>query len=197
MKKTGILVGILLATIASGLILYAKRNQMQRELAEEVFRFHVLANSNSEKDQALKLKVKGEILDYMKQELPESDSVETTKAWAKAHLREIERVGQEVIWREGYEYPIKASVTTCAFPDKTYGDVTFPAGRYEALRIEIGNAQGENWWCVLYPNLCFFDSIHAVVPKKGKDELKQVLEEDTYRMVTSTTRFRIKWFFFK
>ena len=197
MKKIGIVVGILLATIVSGLVLYAKRNQMQRELAEKVFRFHVLANSNSEEDQELKLKVKGEILDYMKQEFPESDSVETTKKWAKAHLQEIEEVGQEVIQSEGYEYPIRAYVTTCAFPDKTYGDVTFPAGKYEALRIEIGEAEGENWWCVLYPNLCFFDSIHAVVPQKGKDELKEVLEEDTYRMVTTTTRFRIKWFFFK
>lgn len=196
MKKIGILSGILLATIVSGFILYAKRNEMQRELAEQVFRFHVLANSDSEEDQELKLKVKGKIIDYMKQELPESDSVDTTKEWARANLQAIEKVGQEVIFQEGYSYPIKASVTTCAFPDKTYGDVTFPAGEYEALRIEIGKAQGENWWCVLYPNLCFFDSINAVVPKKGKENLKKVLEADTYRMVTTTTRFRIKWFFF-
>ena len=196
MKKIGILAGILLATIVSGLVLYAKRNEMQRELAKQVFRFHVLANSDSEEDQALKLKVKEAIIDYMKQELPESDSVETTKEWAKDNLQAIEEVGQEVILNAGYSYPIQASVTTCAFPDKTYGDVTFPAGEYEALRIEIGEAEGENWWCVLYPNLCFFDSINAVVPKKGKEDLKKVLEADTYRMVTATTRFRIKWFFF-
>ena len=196
MKKICILSGILLAMIVSGLVLYAKRNDMQKELAEQVFRFHVLANSDSDEDQALKLKVKEAILAYMKQELPESDSVDTTKEWAKVNLRTIEEVGQAVILREGYSYPIRAAVTTCIFPDKTYGDVTFPAGRYEALRIEIGKAAGQNWWCVLYPNLCFFDSVHAVVPKKGKDALKKVLEADTYRMVTATTRFRIKWFFF-
>ena len=196
MKKICILSGILLATIVSGLVLYAKRNTMQKELAEQVFRFHVLANSDSDEDQALKLKVKEAVLNYMRQELPESDSVETTKEWARANLQAIEEVGQVVISNEGYSYSIQASVTTCAFPEKTYGDVTFPAGRYEALRIEIGKAEGQNWWCVLYPNLCFFDAIHAVVPKKGKEDLKNVLEADTYRMVTATTRFRIKWFFF-
>ena len=72
----------------------------------------------------------------------------------------------------------------------------FPAGWYEALRIEIGSAKGKNWWCVLYPNLCFLDSVHAVVPKEGKQELETVLEEEEYEMVTATSKFKIKWFFF-
>ena len=88
-------------------------------------------------------------------------------------------------------------MTFCDFPDKTYGDVTFPAGRYEALRIEIGRAEGHNWWCVLYPNLCFLDSVHAVVPEEGKEELRQVLTDEEYEMVTATTYFKVKWFFFE
>lgn len=196
MKKTCAMVGVLIGILITGLIVNAKKSEMQGELAEQVFRFHVLANSDSGEDQALKMKVKEAIIAYMKQELPQSDSVETTKKWARENLVQIEQVAAEIIAEEGYEYSVKAEVTTCDFPDKTYGDITFPAGEYEALRIEIGQAKGQNWWCVLYPNLCFIDAVHAVVPEKGKNELKEVLEEDTYEMVTTTTRFKIGWFFF-
>lgn len=196
MKKTCAMVGVLIGILITGLIVNAKKSEMQGELAEQVFRFHVLANSDSGEDQALKMKVKEAIIAYMKQELPQSDSVETTKKWARENLVQIEQVAAEIIAEEGYEYSVKAEVTICDFPDKTYGDITFPAGEYEALRIEIGQAKGQNWWCVLYPNLCFIDAVHAVVPEKGKDELKEVLEEDTYEMVTTTTRFKIGWFFF-
>lgn len=196
MKKICALVGVLIGILVTGLLVNAKKNEMQGELAAQVFRFHVLANSDSEEDQALKMKVKEAVIAYMKQELPESDCVETTKQWARENLLQIEEVAAGIIAEEGYEYQVKAEVTSCDFPDKTYGDITFPAGEYEALRIEIGLAEGQNWWCVLYPNLCFIDSVHAIVPKKGKDELKKVLEEDTYEMVTTTTRFKIGWFFF-
>lgn len=196
MKKTCAMVGVLIGILITGLIVNAKKSEMQGELAEQVFRFHVLANSDSGEDQALKMKVKEAIIAYMKQELPQSDSVETTKKWARENLLQIEQVAAEIIAEEGYEYSVKAEVTICDFPDKTYGDITFPAGEYEALRIEIGQAKGQNWWCVLYPNLCFIDAVHAVVPEKGKNELKEVLDEDTYEMVTTTTRFKIGWFFF-
>lgn len=197
MKKVCILAGILMAFLVTGIAVNVKKDKMQKELAEQVFRFHVLANSDSKEDQDLKLKVKDRILSYMKEELPESDSVEMTKEWAKSHTKELEEVAAEVIREEGYDYTVKASVLFCNFPDKSYGDVTFPAGGYEALRIEIGEGGGQNWWCVLYPNLCFFDAVHAVVPDEGKEDLKKVLEEDTYEMVTSTSRFKIKWFFFR
>lgn len=196
MKKICAIAGILISIIVTGLVANAKRSEMQEELANEVFRFHVLANSDSEEDQTLKMEVKEAIISYMKQELPESNHVETTKAWARKNLRQIEAVAEEIIEEKGYDYSVAAEVTVCDFPDKTYGDITFPAGEYEALRIEIGEAKGQNWWCVLYPNLCFIDAVHAVVPEEGKEELKEVLEEDTYKMVTTTTRFKIGWFFF-
>lgn len=146
----------------------AKQSQPQEDLAKEVFRFHVLANSDSDEDQALKMQVKEAVIAYMKEEIPDSDSVETTKEWARNHLDAIVNLAKAVIREEGYDYPVIAEVTTCDFPDKTYGDITFPSGRYEALRIEIGEANGQNWWCVLYPNLCFIDAVHAVVPEEGK-----------------------------
>ena len=196
MKKICVLSGILISLLVTGIIMNKKQVSMQQELAGSVLRFHVLANSDSKEDQALKMKVKEAVLSYMKEELPESNSVQTTREWANCHLDEIEQLAGELISEEGYDYSVKAGVTTCDFPEKTYGDITFPAGEYEALRIEIGKAKGQNWWCVLYPNLCFIDAVNAVVPKEGKNELKEVLEEDTYEMITATTRFRIGWFFF-
>lgn len=196
MKKICVLAGIVISLVVTGIVVNAKQSQMQRDLAEEVFRFHVLANSDSEEDQALKMQVKEAVISYMKEEIPCSDSVDTTKEWAKNHLDTIVNLAEAVIAEEGYSYEVTANVTTCDFPEKTYGDITFPPGVYEALRIEIGEAKGQNWWCVLYPNLCFIDAVHAVVPEKGKKDLKKVLEDDTYDMVTATSRFKIGWFFF-
>lgn len=188
---------LIISLCATGILTEAKVTEVQKKMADEVFRFHVLANSDSEKDQALKMKVKEKVIDYMKEELPESESVEMTKAWAKNHLAEIEAMAEDALQKEGCIDTVKAEVTTCYFPDKTYGDITFPKGEYEALRIEIGAAKGQNWWCVLYPNLCFIDAVHAVVPDEGKKELKEVLDEEEYEMVTATSKFKIKWFFFR
>ena len=196
MKRRYVLAVIAIFMVLMGTMMNVKWSHMKADLAGKVFRFHVLANSDREEDQALKMRVKEEILAYMKQELPTSDSAEITKAWARENLHNITDRAQQLVKREGYDYTVTAKVASCDFPEKSYGDITFPAGEYEALRIEIGESKGQNWWCVLYPNLCFIDAVNAVVPQEGKEELKQVLEEDTYKMVTATTPFRIKWFFF-
>lgn len=192
-----ILALLLALCVTAGLLFETRTKQVQQNLAEEVFRFHVLANSDSEKDQRQKLVVKERVISYMKAELPDAKSVEETKRWAGLHLDEIEAVAEEVLRAEDCEHSVRVEVTNCYFPDKTYGDVTFPKGYYDALRIEIGEAEGQNWWCVLYPNLCFVDATHAVVSRKGKQELKAVLDEDAYEMVTATSKFKIKWFFFR
>ena len=183
------ILGVVFSLAITGGIVKNKEQALQREIAQEVLRFHVLANSDSIEDQTEKMRVKEKVLSYMKEELSGTESLEETRDWAKSHLREIEEVAES-------SYSVRAEVTTCQFPEKTYGDITFPAGTYEALRIEIGEAKGQNWWCVLYPNLCFVDAIHAVVPEEGKEELKEVLDEEAYEMVTSKTIFKIRWFFF-
>lgn len=195
---------LLLAALVTGIaagrqraLMEERMAGMQKHMAKEVFRFHVLANSDREEDQKLKMMVKDDVIRYMKQSLPHTDSVEKTRVWAGTHLGEIQTVADHRIRREGFHYPVKVEVTTCYFPEKTYGDVTFPKGDYEALRIEIGQAEGQNWWCVLYPNLCFIDAVHAVVPEKGKEELREVLDEEEYEMVTTGSKFKVKWFFFR
>ena len=173
----------------------AKANAVQEKLSGEVFRFHVIANSDSEEDQELKMKVKEAVVAYMRETLSGAENAAEAKAWAIRHKEELVRVSEEVLRAEGCSDKVTAEVVRCEFPDKTYGDITFPAGWYDALRIRIGKAQGHNWWCVLYPNLCFMDSVHAIVPKEGKEELRSVLTDEEYAMIVKGTPVKIKWFF--
>lgn len=173
----------------------AAQADMQAHLAEEVLRFHVLANSDSHSDQQLKLKVRDAVLAFLETNMPKTQNVIETTAWVRENIDSIEEVSRNTVAEENVQYPVSAAVTTCWFPDKTYGDVTFPAGNYEALRIEIGAAKGHNWWCVLYPSLCFLDTTNAVVPEEGKRRLKNVLTEEEYSRVTATTDFKVGWYF--
>ena len=135
----------------------ARVNDVQKALAKDVFRFHVLANSDSDEDQDVKLKVRDAVIAYMDGEMSgtESNSADDTKRWAADHLDDIEAVADQILEQEGYSYHASAEVVCDYFPEKTYGDITFPAGYYEALRVNLGKAEGHNWWCVLYPGLCF------------------------------------------
>lgn len=171
----------------------------QEKLADEVFRFHVLANSDSKNDQELKLKVRDGVLSYMKEYIgiDSMPGCQSVKARVSEHLSEIENVALQVIRSEGYDYSVTARVTECYFPDRRYGDVLFPKGYYDALRVEIGAAAGHNWWCVLYPSLCFTDATCAVVTEEGEEELEKVLDVETYETVTVNSTFRIKSYFFE
>ncbi len=178
----------------------AKMEQTQKTLAKEVLRFHVLANSDSEEDQAVKVKVRDAVLAYMEenmeQELKAEPDAGATRTWVETHLRELEKVADRTVAQEGYLYQSRAEVEVSYFPDKQYGDIFFPQGEYEALKIKLGKARGHNWWCVLYPSLCFTDTTCSVVSDEGKNGLKEVLTAEEYEMVTATSDFKIKWFFF-
>lgn len=193
------LLAALVATLAAWIVFRrmaaAEQIELQQHLADEVLRFHVIANSDSDKDQELKLQVRDAVLDYFADEMPESADASEAAAWARSHTDEIEEAGMEALASAGCGDTVNAAVTTCFFPDRTYGDLTFPAGNYEALRVEIGAAEGHNWWCVLYPNLCFLDSTNAVMPDESKKKLKNVLTEEEYSGITAASEFEIGWFF--
>ncbi|WP_346664374.1 stage II sporulation protein R [uncultured Merdimonas sp.] len=176
----------------------AGMEKTREALAEEVFRFHVVADSDRREDQEVKLKVRDAILQEMKKDMRGMDhrSAKATEQWAASHLREIEKTAEKVIREEGYAYGACARVGACYFPDKRYGDLLFPAGTYRALTVRLGEGRGQNWWCVLYPGLCFTDSVCAVVDKEGKKELREALTPEEYEMITASTKFKIKWFFF-
>ncbi|WP_333791842.1 stage II sporulation protein R [Muricomes intestini] len=194
-----LILAIIIASFITGVIAWhmnlTAQAKLQEHLAQEVLRFHILANSDSEEDQALKMDVKEQVLAFLKNSMPDGMDVEETEEWMRRNTDKLEETGKKTILLAGKDYPVSAAVTTCYFPEKTYGDVTFPAGNYKALRIEIGAAKGHNWWCVLYPNLCFTDATNAVVPEEGKEELKNVLTEEEYSKVTAQSNFKIKWYF--
>lgn len=197
------IIGICISSVLTGAVIRnraeavdRKTEEIQKRLSEEVFRFHVLANSDSEKDQKVKLAVRDAVLAFMKESMGEETSAGETKAWTAAHLEELEETACRTLQEEGFAYKAKAKLVNGYFPEKRYGDILFPEGNYEGLRIELGKASGHNWWCVLYPNLCFMDTTCAVVSDEGKEELKEALEEDEYEMITTASEFKIKWFFF-
>lgn len=199
--RIAMILALCLAALLTGILCRrvdaAAQARLQEHLAGEVLRFHVLANSDSGEDQALKLEVRDAALEYLEENMPRMEDSADTAVWVRQHIDEIEEVSRSVVAAAGADDPVSAAVTTCWFPDKSYGDITFPAGNYEALRIEIGAARGHNWWCVLYPSLCFLDTTNAVVPDEGKEKLKNVLTEEEYSRVTATSDFKISWFFWQ
>lgn len=176
------------------------QKEVQQGIAKEVFRLHVVANSDRDEDQNLKLQVKTKIVEYLKDLLGENPNLEETKEGALTHLDEIEKTAEEVIKNEGFDYKVTAIVENTYFPDKTYGDCTFPAGEYEALNIKIGKAAGHNWWCVLYPSLCFIDDSHGIVSEEKKEKLQDVLTEEEFLSILTdpkereNVRIGFKWF---
>lgn len=119
------------------------------------------------------------------------------KEFLQNNLREIERVSDQVLAEQGMPYRAEAALETVWFPDRTYGDCTFPAGWYEALRIKLGKADGHNWWCVLYPKLCFSDSVHAVVEEDQMKKLEEVLTVEEYEeLLKKPAKWKIsfRWF---
>lgn len=174
--------------------------EIQQGIAGEVFRLHVIANSDTEKDQELKLKVKTRIVEYLKEILGEDAGLEETKEAVLTHLTEIEQEAENLIEEQGFDYPVEVVVEKTYFPEKTYGDCTFPAGEYEALKVKIGSAKGQNWWCVLYPSLCFPDDTYGIVTEEKKEDLKEVLTAEEFQEILGDSRekkklrFGFRWF---
>lgn len=169
---------------------------LQRGIAESVLRFHVLANSDSQEDQGVKYMVRDEVLDWISGQLGESDK-EEEEQFLLGHLEEIRQVADRTLEQQGFSYRSEVKLENCYFPERTYGDCTFPAGWYEALRICLGEAKGQNWWCVLYPRLCFSDCLHAVVEEEQLQELEEVLTAEEYESLLKDPKqwkFSFRWF---
>lgn len=186
----------LLILLAGGFIWkYAeyKMQLTQQEISERILRFHVRANSDSSEDQALKLKVRDAIGVHMQDELAGVTNLDECTALVENRLSEIIQTAEQVIAQEGYDYPVTAEVKTVEFPVKTYGSYTFPAGDYQALNVVIGEGKGQNWWCVMYPNMCFHGAVYEVVDEKAEQSLRQVLSEDEYDAVLKSRRYQVRF----
>lgn len=166
---------------------------MQQEIATKVLRFHVLANSDSTEDQDLKLQVRDAVGSYMQEQLANVNSLAECEKVVAEDLTEIEKVAEATIRENGYDYTVTASLEQTTFPVKTYGNYTFPSGEYEALRVVIGEGNGHNWWCVMYPNMCFENSMYEVVDENAEISLQQTLTEEEYEAVLESGDYEIQF----
>ena len=192
---------IVCLALTLGIITFAMYANMEtksarKSLSQSAIRFHVLANSDSTSDQELKMKVKKAVVDYIYHNTNDFDTIEETKIFLTRHDARIKKIAEDVLVANSSDYNISSAFGKDTFPTKSYGDVTFPAGEYTSYTLTIGSGKGHNWWCVLYPNLCFTNATCAVVDEDGKKELKEALSAEEYEMVTATSEFKIKWFFF-
>lgn len=190
-----ILAATIMLVIAGGrLYSDSEERQLQKGIASNIIRFHVRAESDSKEDQWLKMQVKEAVLAYISPVLSKSQSVDESRQLLYNESENIRNVAAATLRSLGDESDVNVYFENCYFPMKTYGDMTFPPGEYEAFRVDIGEAQGKNWWCVLYPPLCFVDAVYGEVPKESKEELKGVLTEEEYSMVSGeNVKFRFKY----
>lgn len=144
----------LLLGLCAALIWGAWAAQRQDALARKMIRLHVIANSDSDADQALKLKVRDKVLDFTTNVLQRSENMEDAQRQLQDALGRIENIALREIVDQGYEYSVTAQLTSAEFPLKEYDGFSLPAGEYTALRLVIGDGAGRNWWCVVYPPLC-------------------------------------------
>ena len=170
-----------MAVFAVLLLGLALGGREQRTLAEQVVRLHVLANSDDPAAQALKLQVRDAILAEAEPLLEGVSSQEAAEAVLRGRLDGLARAGQETVAQAGYDYPVRVELTTSYFPTREYTDFSLPAGYYRALRVEIGAAEGHNWWCVVYPPLCSVGVTEAEPASLGltQDELSLITQEDS------------------
>lgn len=157
---------------------YAAR--VSNDISSSVIRFHVLANSDEEYDQNLKLSVRDEILKSISDEMSECTNREEAEEYLRNHTEEITEVAKEVIAEKGYDYDVRTTISTEHYPVRYYENAVFPEGEYESLRVIIGSGEGHNWWCVMYPPLCLNGE---AVGYDDDSMLKEVLSDESYEVV--------------
>ncbi|MCC8067102.1 MAG: stage II sporulation protein R [Clostridiales bacterium] len=202
-----------------------QHSSLQQRIAEKVVRFHILANSDSAVDQNIKYEVRDAVLAWISEAMPEYENrilsqevsvgsktgsallpEEELTDWndrdkvlqfLSGNLSQIEEAANDVLEVQGVSYHASVELTQSYFPDRTYGNCTFPAGWYEALRICLGSAKGRNWWCLIYPGLCFTDCLHAVVEDDELSTLEEILTVEEYQSLLQSPdqwKLSFRWF---
>ena len=165
------------------------------DVANSVFRLHVIANSDTEEDQNLKYIVRDNLLKYMNSICENCKTKEDAIAVVEKNKTAFEQIAMNTIKEEGYDYCVNINIGNFEFPTKDYGDISLPAGYYDALRVEIGEAKGRNWWCVMFPPLCFVDISSGVVPDESKEFMKNNLSEEEFALVSNQSDHEIQFKF--
>lgn len=182
---------ILLAGLL-GAVLYANVSSVSHtvdRLQAEVLRLHILANSDTEEDQTLKLAVRDRLLSCSEEVFGDAQTLEEAYAAARGKLERIREIAQQVVREQGFSYDVQAELVEMPFDERVYADLTMPAGEYEALRITIGAAEGHNWWCVMYPPLCI-PAAESVQSDAAKAEA--YFDRGEYDLLTNPRRYRAR-----
>lgn len=162
---------------------------LQQQIATQVLRFHIRANSDTVADQQKKLRIKQSLLEWLTPILSENTSKSETIQCIRKNLPDIRKEATRMAAPE----PVTVTLQKEWFPEKTYGTCTFPEGIYDTLRVDIGQAKGHNWWCVLYPSLCFADALEPSMTEEGEEKLQQVLDEDAYDLLLHPQKLKIRF----
>lgn len=152
----------------------------------ELIRLHVLANSDNPEDQQLKLKVRDAIIADLAPQLEHLTEPEAARRVVQDNQNRIVDIAKQVLSENGCNYPVDIQLGLFDFPLKSYGNFVLPAGKYEAVRILIGSAEGKNWWCVLFPPLCFIDVTNATAVPAVQGKAAVITEK-------SATEIEVKW----
>jgi len=169
---------ILYSLIFLALLFCFYAEKVNQDLSDSMIRLHIIANSNSDADQALKYRVRDAVIDYMTDHMGSLKNKEAAGTYVREHLAELETVASKIIAEEGFSNPVKVSFGKYPFPTKRYENVMLPAGFYDAVKVEIGQAEGENWWCVMFPPLCFIDDSRGEMEEEYMDVLKNELSSE-------------------
>ncbi len=183
-KLNFIFILTILVFIYIALLSFNYSKAISSNLSDSVFRLHIIANSDSSADQELKLKVRDKIIEYMNTLTSNSSDKKDVISIVNNHLDSFKEIALNTIKENGYNYDVNIEIGNFHFPTKSYGDISFPAGNYDALKIEIGDAIGQNWWCVLFPPLCFVNSSTGVVPDDSKNTLKKNINSESYEIIS-------------
>lgn len=185
MKKIFLIIILIFLNYLTSSICYAEKTYT--EIKDNFFRLHIIANSDSDIDQQIKLKVKENILKYISTK--DFKSKEDTINYMSTHLQELNNIVYHTLMENNYLYPFKTSITTSFFPTKNYLNFCLPAGQYDCLKIELNKAKGQNWWCILYPNLC---STNELIYNNSNNKLENSLNSETYNLITNNISYQFK-----
>lgn len=164
-----------------------KTKDYQSDIAKKIIRFHVIANSDTTQDQAVKIKVKDSVIKYMYPKLDKCSNINESRQILKDEDANIKKIAYDVLKKNGFSYNVSTTLSHENFPVKTYGNITLPQGNYEAYRIIIGNGSGHNWWCVMFPPLCFIDVTNGEVSQeKVQKTMESTLSKDEYKSISNT-----------
>lgn len=186
-KKTKQWTKLIIALIYTAIFLILLLNyfaeKVNQDLSDSMIRLHIVANSDSIQDQSLKYRVRNAVIDYMTEKMHGLMDKSDATAFINSHLREIEQIANSVIIQEGLKEHVKASFGKYPFPSKQYANMVLPAGFYDALKIEIGDAKGQNWWCVMFPPLCFTEDTKGKLDEEYISLLKEELSEEGMEII--------------